>query len=146
MSSHDNHHSEPAVNHLAMDQHTYNHHKSDVFKTTIILSIITIVEVGFALYYDAYLVPQGWDKNLLRVFLVVASLLKAYWIMAVFMHVKHERKAMVLTITLPFTLLIWMIISFIWEGNSWSNNRIKRYGDLKAKTEQVAEKKEASHQ
>jgi hypothetical protein len=45
------------------------------------------------------------------------------------MNVKHELKAMILTITIPFTLLIWMIISFISDGDSWNNMNNKRFGE-----------------
>jgi cytochrome c oxidase subunit 4 len=123
------HHQEKLPNHLAMTEAEYKHHKSDVWKTTIILSIVTIVEVVFAIYYEKALIPAGWPIGALRLFLVVASLVKAVYIMAIFMHVKHELKAMILTITIPFTLLIWMIISFISDGDSWNNMNNKRFGE-----------------
>lgn len=116
-------------NHLAMSQSEYKHHKADVWKTTIILSIVTIVEVVFAIFYEKTLVPQGWPESILRLFLVVMSLVKAIYIMAIFMHVKHEKKALIWTITLPFTLLIWMIIAFLMDGESWNTFNKSRFGD-----------------
>jgi len=116
-------------NHLAMTESEYKHHKSDVWKTTILLSIVTIVEVLFAIFYEKSLAPMGWPLWILRVFLIVMSLVKAVYIMAVFMHVKHEKKAMILTITVPFTLLIWMIIAFLLDGESWNNYNKNRFGE-----------------
>ena len=102
----------------------YNHHKKDVYKTTGILSIITIVEVLFALFYEFKLVRElGWPRIPLNIFLIVASLLKGIFIMGVFMHVKHETKGFIMTILCPFAFLIWMIIAFMWEGASWSEMR-----------------------
>ncbi len=123
------HHEETkAVNHLAMSVDEYKHHKSEVWKTTILLSIVTIVEVVIAIFYERVLIPQGWSMGLLRVFLIVMSLLKAGYIMAVFMHLKHEKTAFILTILVPFTLLIWMIISFVYEGDYWFSQNTKRFG------------------
>jgi cytochrome c oxidase subunit IV len=92
------------------------------------LSVVTVVEVIIAIVYEKYLIPMGWSHGLLRLFLVVMSLLKAGYIMAVFMHVKHERKSLIFTILIPFTLLIWMIISFLMEGESWNNYNKNRFG------------------
>jgi cytochrome c oxidase subunit IV len=49
--------------------------------------------------------------------------------MAVFMHVKHEKKAFIFTILVPFTLLIWMIIAFLYDGDSWNSMNKGRFGE-----------------
>lgn len=116
-------------NHMAMSQSEYQHHKADVWKTTIILSIVTIVEVVFAIYYERSLIPNGAPLWALRLFLIVMSLLKAGYIMAVFMHLKHETKAFKWTILLPFTLLIWMIVAFLYDGDAWNSMNKNRFGE-----------------
>lgn len=105
-------------NHLAMTEAEYKHHKSDVWKTTAILSAVTIGEVAFAIIFDKYL---HWPQFIYALVIIVLSIFKAAYIMAVFMHVKHETKSLILTITLPFTLLIWMIIAFMMDGQSWND-------------------------
>jgi cytochrome c oxidase subunit IV len=112
-------------NHLAMTEAEYKHHKTDVWKTTALLSFVTVFEVVFAIMYDKLHLGPGW---LLRVVLIVLSLVKAGYIMAVFMHLKHETKSFIFTILIPFTLLIWMIIAFMMDGQSWhdfNQNRFK---------------------
>lgn len=117
-------------NHLALSDADYHHHKSDIWKTTILLSVVTIVEVAFAIWYEKSLIPNyGAPLWVLRLFLVAMSLFKAAYIMAVFMHVKHETKAFILMITIPFTLFIWMIISFIYDGNDWNGRNRSRFGE-----------------
>jgi len=116
-------------NHLTMTVEEYKHHKTDVWKTTLFLSAVTIIEVLVAIYYEKNLIPAGWSVGLLRIFLIVASLVKAVYIMAVFMHVKHEKRAFILCITIPFTLFIWMIISFLYEGNDWNGRNKTRFGE-----------------
>jgi len=127
-----NHHNETYPkndNHLAMSEADYKHHKADVFKTTILLSAVTIIEVLVAIYYEKNLIPAGWSVGLLRVFLIVASLVKAVYIMAVFMHVKHETRAFILSITIPFTLFIWMIIAFLYDGDDWNGRNKARFSE-----------------
>jgi cytochrome c oxidase subunit 4 len=116
-------------NHLALNDADYSHHKTDIWKTTGILSFVTIAEVLFAIYYEKSLIPAGAPLWILQLVLVVMSLLKAGFIMAVFMHVKHETRAFILTIMIPFSLLIWMIISFIYDGNDWNGRNKKRFGE-----------------
>lgn len=82
----------------------------------IFLGILTIVEVLFALWWD---LSMEWPKRGLNIILIFMSLVKAVAIMAVFMHVKHEKKGFILTIALPFLFLIWAVIAFLWEGNCW---------------------------
>ncbi|MBL7789291.1 MAG: cytochrome C oxidase subunit IV family protein [Chitinophagales bacterium] len=116
-------------NHLALTDGDYKHHKADIWKTTGILSFVTVFEVGFAIWYEKSLIPGGAPLWALQLTLVVLSLLKAGYIMAVFMHVKHETRAFILTILVPFSLLIWMIISFIYDGNDWNGRNNNRFGD-----------------
>jgi len=112
-------------NHLAISDADYKHHKADIWKTTAILSFVTVFEVAFAIVYEKF----GGPLWFLQLMLVALSLLKAGFIMAAFMHVKHETRAFVLTILVPFSLLIWMIISFIYDGNDWNGRNKNRFGE-----------------
>lgn len=125
MSHHDHNH-QPAPNHLAVSEEEYQHHKSDIWKTTALLSFVTVFEVVFAIVYEKWF-PNA-PTIVLRLGLVIMSLFKAGYIMAVFMHVKHEKKHMIFTILLPFTLLIWMIIAFMLDGTAWHDLRFLRFG------------------
>lgn len=106
-----------------MEQHLsqaeYKHHVSAVWRSTLILAVVTIVEVGFALIYDEFFHDTGFRMGM-NVFMIVATLVKAFYIVAVFMHLKYEKKAMALTILMPLAFLIWFLIAFIWEGMYWN--------------------------
>lgn len=107
--------------HKPYSEEEYKHHVKDVYKTTGILAAVTIVEVVFALLYEKYGIEDaGMPRLPLMIFVTVASLVKAYWIMAVFMHVKHEKKGFILSILVPTLFLVWAIIAFMLEGDSWS--------------------------
>jgi hypothetical protein len=48
---------------------------------------------------------------------------KAFYIVAYFMHLKHEMKNLIMTIVVPLALFIWFIIAFLYDGNSFKNLR-----------------------
>lgn len=100
----------------------YKRQVSAVWQATIWLTAITIVEVVAALAW-LYMVEPGTSKYLLNGFFIAASLLKAFFIVGEFMHVRYEFRALTLTILTPTIFLIWFIIAFLWEGGAWKENR-----------------------
>ncbi|MBK6609554.1 MAG: cytochrome C oxidase subunit IV family protein [Sphingobacteriales bacterium] len=102
----------------------YKQQVSAVWRATIWLGLITVVEVAAALYWY-YNVDHSTPKLFLNGFFILASLLKAYFIVAEFMHVRYETRALTLTILTPMLFLIWFIIAFLWEGGAWKENRSK---------------------
>jgi hypothetical protein len=127
-----------------MDQHTsseitFHHHHGDdeafkkrVRKTTILLSVITIIELGIGL--TIYTLHKGEHPNALLVLMFkgmvcILTLAKAYYIVSVFMHLGDEIRNMIMTIVVPLMLFIWFIGAFLWDGNSYrmSRNRYDKY-------------------
>ena len=108
----------------SFDIESYNKQVSSVWRATLALGIITVMEVAAALLWIWVLYPEGGGpRMLLNVFFIMASLLKAYFIVGEFMHIKYEKRALVLTVLLPTILLIWFIIAFLWDGAEWLNLR-----------------------
>lgn len=103
-----------------MTQQEYEQNKKDVYKTTGILAVVTVVEVLGSIAYENLVEDVRWP---LMVFVTLASLVKAYWIMAVFMHVGHEKKGFIFTILFPFVFLVWAIIAFSVDGAAWLEMR-----------------------
>jgi cytochrome c oxidase subunit IV len=127
-----------------MDQHTsseitfHQHHGDDaafkkrVRKTTILLSVITIIELAIGL--TIYTLHKGDHPNALLVLMFkgmvcILTLAKAYYIVSVFMHLGDEIRNMIMTIVVPLMLFIWFIGAFLWDGNSYrtSRNRYDKY-------------------
>ncbi|OWY19172.1 hypothetical protein C7N43_01920 [Sphingobacteriales bacterium UPWRP_1] len=105
------------------DIETYKRQVSAVYRATMWLTIITIIEVAAALVW-MYVHPHGGGPRwLLNSFFIVASLLKAYFIVGEFMHIRYETRALTITILAPTFFLIWFIIAFLWEGQEWLNNK-----------------------
>jgi len=101
----------------------YIQQRRAVWKTTGILAIVTIIEVGMALTYNALFHDSGY-KMALNIFMVVASLAKAFYIIGIFMHVKYENKALQYSILgPPIMFFIWFIIAFLMEGDAYYQMR-----------------------
>ena len=112
----------PSEGHLHWNETEYKEGKASVWKTILILSAVTVVEVGIAIIYDLF-VPGGNGKIFINIFMAIASVVKVWYIKGVFMHLGHETKAFKMTVLLPFLLLIWAIIAFAIEGDSWNAMR-----------------------
>ncbi len=107
---------------------TYEEQKALVFRGLMILGLVTIVEVLIALLAKGHLIPgikftEGFGHYLYMLLMVGFSLYKAYFIVFYFMHMAYEVRGLVLSVLLPTLLLVWAIIAFFQEGNSWGKRR-----------------------
>ncbi|HLP50753.1 MAG TPA: cytochrome C oxidase subunit IV family protein [Chitinophagales bacterium] len=114
---------EPVQGHLHWTVEEYNDSKKEVMKTIIILSVVTIAEVGIAIAYDKLVGDGGGGKMIINMIMAIASIIKVYFIMGTFMHLKHEKKWFIITVFAPFSFLIWAIIAFSVEGAYWETMR-----------------------
>lgn len=116
--------------HTVSAEVTFEHHqdpavfKRRVIKTTLILSVITLIELGIG--YTIYLLHKGDapSQTLILAFkgaVCILTLAKAYYIVSVFMHLGDEIRSFIMTIVVPLLLFIWFIIAFLWDGNSFKN-------------------------
>ena len=122
------------MQHPAFEEVSYQHHTDDelfkkrIKKTTILLSVITVIELGIGLtIYSLHKSDVNRDMLILFIKGVVCilTLAKAYYIVSVFMHLGDEIRNMIMTIVVPLMLFIWFIIAFIADGNSYKNLRNK---------------------
>ena len=84
-----------------------------------ILLIITTVEVALGLIKPAGMVGVKFlTMHLLNWTFIILTLLKAYYIVAYFMHLRDERKNLQWIITLPSIILIpYLIFIFLVEAS-----------------------------
>ncbi len=87
--------------------------KKDIWKTFWILLILTVIDLG--LYF---VMPAGMFKNITFILL---GIVKAYFIVGTFMHLKHEKTSLMLMIIVPVIFIIALIIASMYEGNYWFN-------------------------
>jgi cytochrome c oxidase subunit IV len=115
---------EVSVSHHHSDDATF---KKKVWKTTLILSVITIIElaIGFFIYFLHKGEPPYFFILLLKGIVCILTLAKAYYIVSVFMHLGDEIRNFIMTIVVPLALFIWFIIAFLADGQSYKNLRNK---------------------
>jgi cytochrome c oxidase subunit 4 len=91
-----------------------------IWRTFWILLGITAVELILATIHLKTGFPNKYVLN--GVYLIL-TLSKAFYIIAEFMHLRHEIKNMIMTIAVPALLFVWFIVAFLWDGGSYNNLR-----------------------
>jgi cytochrome c oxidase subunit IV len=100
--------------------HTQSDNSKVIWRTFWILLGITMVELVLAfLHLYAGFLP----KFILNGLFLILTLAKAFYIVAEFMHLRHELKNLIMTVVVPMTIFIWFILAFLWEGSSYRNLR-----------------------
>lgn len=106
---------------------TFHHEPSGstkrIWRTFWLLLIITIIELGCGLIMYAVPDMPEWVHLFIKGAVCILSLLKAFYIVSIFMHLGDEIKNMIMTIVVPLLLFVWFIIAFIADGNSYKNLR-----------------------
>lgn len=118
MASHSNDHNHDDKKHGYYTGDIHNqfieeHHDpknvSIIWRTFWILLGVTLFEVGIAF--------TAIPKDILLVIFLVLTIVKAYYIVAFFMHLKNEKISFKYSILLPFFLILYFIVMAIAEGN-----------------------------
>ena len=127
------------------DTHAEHHEDTiaEIKKVTIILSVLTIVELILGFWMI------GMENQALRLAvkgtIVILMMAKAFYIVAYFMHLKHELKNLIMTIVVPLLLFVWFITAFLADGNSFRNLRNTYDRHFQEQSTIKVEKKESEH-
>jgi cytochrome c oxidase subunit 4 len=117
--SHDHGHGHDTATAHAEGNHGFD--TKAIWRTFWILLIITCLELAVGMFV-APLFPHN-TKIWFNILYIIFTAAKAFYIIAEFMHLKHEIKNMIMTIAVPALLFIWFIGAFLWDGNSFKNLR-----------------------
>ena len=85
-----------------------------IWKIFWILLVITVAEVIMGMFFSHQL-----PKGLVAFFFLGLTLLKAGYIVAVFMHLGDEFRNFLVTVLIPLVLFVWFIIAFLADGGFW---------------------------
>jgi cytochrome c oxidase subunit IV len=85
-----------------------------IWKVFWILLVVTIIEVILGMFFS-----HEMPKALVAFFFLSLTLLKAGYIVAVFMHLGDEFKGFLISVLIPLVLFIWFIIAFLADGGFW---------------------------
>lgn len=84
-----------------------------IWRTFWILLIATTIEFVVAF------VIIGPEMKILRISIFLGlTLVKAFYIVGEFMHLKHEVKALIWSVVIPTLFVVWLVIALIIEGGS----------------------------
>lgn len=85
-------------------------HTKEIWVTFWKLTGITALE---------FLIAFTMTHGLLRVSIFVGmTLIKAFYIVAEFMHLKAEVKTLIYSIVIPLVFIVWLVVALLLEGNS----------------------------
>ena len=113
-----------------------------IWRTFWILLGITCVE----LIVGMFIAPHYHSLKLwFNILYIIFTGAKAFYIIAEFMHLRHEIKNMIMTVAVPALLFIWFIAAFLWDGNSYKNLRNNYDPHHKEQGTTPVEKKEGHH-
>ena len=85
--------------------------KSQIWKTFWILFGFTIVDI---VLYFILLPYQNMMKNWV---FIILGVVKAYYIVGIFMHMKFERKSLMYMIVLPMAFVVFLVALMLNEGD-----------------------------
>jgi cytochrome c oxidase subunit IV len=117
---------------------------AEIKKVTILLSVLTIVELILGFWMIG--ISSAALRLAIKGVIVILMMSKAFYIVAYFMHLKHEVKNMIMTIIVPLSLFIWFIGAFLWDGSSFKNLRNTYNPYFKERSTIKVEKKESEHE
>src|SRR5690606_33838950 len=92
-----------------------------IWRTFWILLIITCVELAMGMFV-APLFPHS-AKIWFNILYIILTAAKAFYIIAEFMHLRHEIKNLIMSIALPSLLFIWLIGALLWDGDAFKRAR-----------------------
>lgn len=98
--------------------------RKKIYFVTALLSIVTIVEVLIGVYWKSILGPDSWD--LIKAIFIALTVVKAGYIVMVFMHLGDERKMLKYFLLLPYAIFILYLLfllfteaTFLSENLTW---------------------------
>ena len=85
-----------------------------IWRVFWLLLVVTVVEVVIGMKLS-----HSWPKGIIISIFLGLTLLKAGYIVAIFMHLGDEFKGFIVTVLVPLFLFVWFIIAFLADGSFW---------------------------
>ncbi len=81
-----------------------------IWKTALLLGIVTFIE---------FVIAFTMTSSILRTSIFVGlTLVKAFYIVSEFMHLKYEVKILIWSILIPTMFVVWLLITLLIEGEA----------------------------
>lgn len=94
--------------------------RKEIWKVTAILSLITIIEVLIGIYLPKHKAGSAWV--FIKYGYIVLTVIKAAYIVMIFMHLGEERRNFKMMVLVPYLIFIlYLIFHLLNEGVSVGN-------------------------
>ena len=81
-----------------------------IWRTALVLAVITTIE---------FVIAFTMVSSALRTSLFVGlTLVKAFYIVSEFMHLKYEAKVLIWSILIPTMFIVWLLLALLMEGEA----------------------------
>jgi cytochrome c oxidase subunit 4 len=91
--------------------------RKTIWKVTLYLTLITAFEIGLGIFAYDWRVEQTAMWTAVKVIFILATLVKAAYIVMIFMHLGDERKNFRNFILIPYTIFIlYLLVMTLTEG------------------------------
>ncbi|MFT5953576.1 MAG: cytochrome c oxidase subunit 4 [Cyclobacteriaceae bacterium] len=84
-----------------------------IWRVAAILAAVTLIE-----FVIAFTIPAGGPRTFV---FIALTIVKAFYIVAEFMHLGHERKSLIFSIMLPVVFIIFLIFILWYQGTAIFN-------------------------
>ncbi len=101
-----------ATEHATLNGETAKPNTARIWRIFFVLVAITALEFAITFALEA----QHF-RTMRNSLLIGLTILKAFFIVGEFMHLKHETKGLIWMVLVPTTLLIWLLVALVTEGS-----------------------------
>lgn len=91
----------------------HSHGTKEIWTIFLWLTAITVLDIILYFLMEPTLVRHT--------IFIVFGIIKAYLIVGYFMHMKHEKQNLALSIIVPVLFVVGLILGLLYEGNFWSS-------------------------
>lgn len=82
-----------------------------IWKVAGLLAVVTAIE--FAIAFAPFI-----GREVKVAVFIGLTIVKAFYIVAEFMHLGHEVKSLIWSILIPFIFIVWFIIAMLYQGDN----------------------------
>lgn len=94
--------------------------RKKIYFVTVLLTVVTALEVFIGIKFGkSQIDPEGWGWLSVKIIFILLTILKAGYIVMVFMHLGDERKSLRNTILIPYILFILYLFFILFMESTY---------------------------
>jgi cytochrome c oxidase subunit IV len=114
MSAHTEHNDHADYDAITYIPKAQSHGTRDIWIKFWVLSGITVLDIFMYFAIDPHPIRSAM--------FIIFGLIKAFYIVGTFMHLRHELLNLIMIILIPLLFILFFIYWMLYEGNYWGNS------------------------